>query len=185
MINEKGFTIIEVVIVIAISLVLLIGLLNLFEWHQKVYVLEEATVRTTSDARNTMLSMSEYIAQSSNVLPSHSFNSILYTTSGNTVVLEVPSVNSSDNVIPFTFDYVAFYLQNGSVYQIVEVGTGSVRPAGTKRLAENVQTFTLTYNSGTPSQSSTVNIDLRTLIPTRNGNVDTRVTDTIFLRNKQ
>lgn len=182
--QQDGFTIIEVVIVLGVSTVLLLGLLNLFDWHQKVYVMEEATVRTTNDVRNTLMGMSEYIAQASNILSSRNFNGTDRTTGGNAIVLEVPSVSSSHNIIPVTYDYVAFYLENGSVYQEIELGTGSVRTGGTKRLAENVQTFALTYNNSNPTEASRVSIDLQTMIATRNSNVATRVTDTIFLRNK-
>lgn len=182
--KQQGFTIIEVIIVLAVSSVLLLGLMNLFDWHQKVFVMEEATVRTTNDVRSTLLNMGKYIAQSSNILAMRNFNGTDRTTGGNTIVLEIPSVNSSDSIIPVTYDYMAFYLDSSSVYQVTEPGTGSIRQAGTKKLAENVQNFSLTYNNGTPSQASRVTIDMQSRIVTRNGNVITQVSDTIFLRNK-
>jgi prepilin-type N-terminal cleavage/methylation domain-containing protein len=182
--QAQGFTIIEVIIVLAVSSILMLGLFTLFDWHQKVYIQEEATVRTTGDVRNTLNSMAKYIAQSSNILASRNFSGTTYTTGGSVLVLEVPSVNSSDEIIPATYDYIVFYLDSGTIRQIVEAGSGSRRLSGTKKMAENVLSFSLTYNNGTPSQASNVSIDLQTSITTRNGTVNTRVSDTIFLRNK-
>jgi prepilin-type N-terminal cleavage/methylation domain-containing protein len=182
--QSNGFTIIEVIIVLGVSTILMLGLFTLFDWHQKVYVQEEATVRTVGDARSTLNSMGRYIAQGSSILVSHDFNGTVYTTGGNVLVLEVPSVNSSDEIIPATYDYVAYYLDSGNIHQVIDAGSGSTRLSGTKKLASNVLSFSLTYNNGTPSQASNVTIDLQTQITTRNGNVTTHVTDTIFLRNK-
>lgn len=182
--QNHGFTIIEVIIVLAVSSILMLGLFTLFDWHQKVYVLEEATVRTVTDARSTLNNMGRYIAQSSNILPSHDFNGTVFTTGGNVLVLEIPSVNSSDEIIPATYDYIAYYLDSGLIHQVIDAGSGSTRLDGTKKLAENVLSFSLSYNNGTPSQASIVTIDLQTSIATRNGDVATSVSDTIFLRNK-
>lgn len=181
--KEQGFTLLEIVITIAISLVLLSGLMGLYEWHQKVYLQESASVMATSAVRTALLNMSKSIAQSSGIEASHDFSGTVYTTGGNSVVLELPSVNSSGDVIASTYDYIAFYLDDSSVYQITEAAVGSVRNSGTKLLSENVQIFSLTYNNGNPTAASNVTIDMQAVVVTRNSSVTINVSDTIFLRN--
>lgn len=181
---QSGFTIIEIVIVIGISIILLVGLLNLFYWHQRIYSQEEASVRTTASVRSALVNISEAAAQAVTIEASHNFSGTDYTTSGSTLVLKLPAINSSDSVIANTYDYFVFYLNGSSVYLIIEPGAGSIRGAVSKKLADNVQSFALTYNNGTPSAASTVTIDMQAVITTRNNNVTTQVSDTIFLRNK-
>src|SRR5690349_4747585 len=129
--NKSGFTLIELVIVLGISSIVLLGLLSLFEWHQKVFVYEQADVQVTSSARQVMNNMSEYIAQGYMILSSRTINGTAYTTDADTIVLQIPSRNSSGSAIAGTYDYVVFNLSNGSIYQSIETGNGSVRPSGT------------------------------------------------------
>ncbi len=182
--REQGFTLVELIIVLAICTVLMLGFLSLFEWHQKIYTLEQADVRATSAVRTTLNHMSLYIAQGYEIKATRNVSGTDYTTSSNTVILQLPSVNSSGNVIAATFDYIVFYLDDGSIYQLIEAGSGSTRDSGSKLLADNVNAFTLTYNNGDVSLASEVTIDLQTQIPIRGSTVDARVIDTIFLRNR-
>lgn len=182
--KQDGFTIIELVITIAISTILLGAMFGLFEWHQKVYLREAASVMATSAVRQTMQNITKNIAQATNIEASHSFGGTTYTTSGSTIVLKLPSVDATDNIIASTYDYVAVYLHNGAVYQLIEPGSGSVRLAGTRQLADNVTTFALTYNNGVPASASEATLDIQVSVSTRNGNLSTRVIDTVFLRNQ-
>ncbi len=182
--NQKGFTLVEIVIVLGISCLLMIALFSLYDWHQKIYLQESNSIRITESVRRTLYNMSEIIAQATSIQSSHAFSGTTYSTGGSSVVLQVPSVSSSDAVIPATYDYIAFYLSNGSVYQVTEAGSGSVRVPGTRKLAENVQTFSLTYNNGDVTLASNVTIDMQTYLATRYSSVTVHVGDSIFLRNQ-
>jgi hypothetical protein len=182
--KEQGLTLIEVVISIGIGIVLMITLLNLFDWHQKIYTQQVATVRATGAARTILYNMSQDVAQANSVEASHVFGSTTYTSGTNTVVLKLPAVNSSGSVISAVYDYVAYYLSNGKVYQVNDPGTGSIRLRNAKLMGENVQTFALTYNTATPATASIVSIDLQTYIATRLSHVTVHVADTIYLRNQ-
>lgn len=182
--SEDGFTLIELVIVIAVSSVLLLGMLNLFDWHQKIYLQETANIGTTTAVRGSLLKMSKNIAQATTVMASHTFGSTTYTSGASELVLQLPSVNSSGNAIATTYDYVAYYLSGGALYEKIEANAASTRLATTKLIAENAQTFTLTYDTATPAAASYISIILEDVIATRTNNATTRLTDTIFLRNK-
>ena len=183
--QQRGFTIIELVIVIALCLVLMSGLLALLDWHNKVFVLEQATVRATSSVRNVMNAMTRYVTQGATIEASRTMSGTLYTTDGDTVVVKIPSIDASGNVIAGTFDYFVYYLSSGSVYQLIEAGAGSVRNAGSKVLGESIDLFTLTYNNADPAIAGSVAVDVQARVTTRGtSSATTRATDTIFLRNR-
>ncbi len=181
--RQTGFTLIELLIVLAISSVLLIGLMTLFDWHNKVFVFEQADVKATGSARNSLNNMTEYIAQGTFVMAWRTVNGTTYTTDNDTLVLELPSLSNTGNFIAGSYDYVVFYLSNGSLYQVTDFNASSTRTKTDKKLAENVQTFSLTYDTVDPTQASTIAIDLQTSEPARGTTVSAHVTDTILLRN--
>ncbi len=183
--NQKGFTLIEVVIVIGIFSLLMIALLDLFDWHNKIFLLERADTEATGSARTAMNNMTENISQASSVVTSHTFGSTTYTTGTNTLVLQIPSYNSSGNIITGTYDYVAYYKSGNALYQILEAGSGSARKANTKQLATNAATLTFTTDYPLDvAQATNVIIDLQTQATIRGNNTSTaHVTNTIFLRN--
>ncbi len=184
---EQGFTLIEVVIVIAIFTILIVALLNLFEWHNKLFYLGQADIQATGSARATMNSMSLYIPQASSVLASHAISGTTYTTDGDTLVLQLPSYDSSGNLINNTNDYVVYYLNSGALYQLISLGSGSGdRKAGTKQLSEDVANFALTYDQGDVTQATKVIVNLTTQATVRGGQEETtiQVNETFFLRNK-
>ncbi len=182
--KQQGFTIMELVVVIALCSVLLLGLLALFDWHSKVFTLEQADVRATGSVRSVMNNMTKYVAQGITLESSRTISGTTYTTDADTVIVKIPSVDSSGNVIASTYDYVAYNLSNGSVTQVIEAGSGTVRTAGSKLLAENVQSFSLTYDNATAALATYVVVDIQTRVTTKGTSAATaRSTDTIFLRN--
>lgn len=183
--RESGFSIIELVLVIGLMTILLLALLNLFDWHNKMYLLEMADTRATGSARHALNNMSVYVAQASQVVASRTVGGTTYTTGSQTLVVQLPSFNSSGNLINNTNDYAVYYLSGSSLYQIIETGTGSARPAGTKLLSSDVDTFNIAYDDGNPTLANKVTVSLYTKVSVRPGTMaKTQVSSTIYLRNR-
>jgi Tfp pilus assembly protein PilW len=182
--NQTGFTLIEVVIVLGISMFILFGLLTLFDWHGRIYSLEQADVRATSSARTALNNMSDAIAQGTYIQSWRTVSGTTYTTDSHTLVLEMPTIDSTGNFVAGSYDYIIYYLSNGNLYQLSDFAASSVRKNKSKLLAEGVQTFNLTYNAVDVSQATTITIDLITSIQVRGTtNATAHVNDTVLLRN--
>lgn len=183
---EQGFTLLEVVIVTAIFAILMIGLLNLYDWHNRVYSIHRADTQATGSARVAMNNISHYTAQASQVLTSRTISGTTYTTDSDTVVLRLPAYDGSGNLLTNTYDHIVYNLIGTELSQIVELGSGSSRRPGNKLLSGDVQTLSITYNNGDVTLANKVTVDLQTRAVSRGTSVITaHVTDTIFLRNFQ
>ncbi len=155
-IKQNGFTIIEIVIVVFLFAILLMGLLSIFEWQQKVYSVEMAEIAVTNSARSTLGTMNSMLAQGVAIIPSRTIGGQLYTTGGSTIVASLPVITSSDEVLPDQYDYVVFHRDGQNLFQIIETHASSVRPAGSKLLSDNVHSFSLSYNSGDIASSNRI-----------------------------
>ncbi len=182
--KQNGFTLFEMIIVIFLMAVLLLGLLNMFDWQQKVYNLEQAEIAATGSARNAMNALTFGLAQGSAIVASRNIGGTDYSTSSSTVIVQVPSYDSSGNLISGSSDYIVYTADGVSLYQIIDPAVGSDRPASTKLLTGSLETFSLTYNNPSPTAASQVSINLTTRSYYRgNQSVTVNLQQTIFLRN--
>jgi len=182
---EQGFTLIEIVIVTFLFSLLLLGLFSVFDWHQKVFLLEQAEVRATGSVRSAMNEMSRYIAQGNRIESSRTIGGQTYNTSASGVVLQIPAINSSGDVITTAYDYVVYYTSGTDLYQIIEPGSGSSRKASNRQLSSVLQSLSLTYNNADPTLASSITVDITAQAQSRGSSyVTAHVIDTIFLRNR-
>ena len=89
-----------------------------------------------------------------------------YTTTTNCLVLKVPSIDSSHNIIDINnnFDYIIYRLYNGDLWKIVIPGLGSARAAQNKIFEKSDESFTVSSDgvllSDIPHKSSITHISI-------------------------
>ncbi len=71
-----------------------------------------------------------------------------YTTATDCLVLKVPSIDSSHNIIDINsdFDHIIYRLYNGDLWKIIIPGTGSARTAQNKIFEKSAESFTVSSN---------------------------------------
>lgn len=180
---QGGFTIIEVVITIALTAILLLALFSLFDWHNRLFYFQQAEVYVSGSARSSLNDLSTYIAQSSAVLDTHTFGSNNYSSGANTIVLQLPSTDASGNILANTFDYVAFYTTGGQLMEQVLPASGSFRTAVTKQLSDTLNTITFTYDDPDFDQVKNVTIDIATQAKAGKQTINYTLHQKVFLRN--
>ena len=67
-----------------------------------------------------------------------------YTTATDCLILKVPSIDSSRNIIDINndFDHIIYRLDNGDLWKTVIPGTGSAREAQNKIIEKSIESFT-------------------------------------------
>ncbi len=141
--KNRGFSLVEAIIVVLLVLVCVTVIVNLFIGQNRIYKTETAELNITNDARMSLDDIDNYVRQANRTLSSYS----TYTAGPQVLILQIQSVNSSDNLIIGTYDYVIYYLTGTTLYRQVFPNAASVRAAVTKKLAGGVNGLSFTYNT--------------------------------------
>lgn len=152
----KGFTLIEMIIVVALIAVLSVVLVSIFISQNKIYQTQTAELNVTGDARLALDDIDSYVRSAKNTAASYS----TYTAGPQTLIVKIQSIDSQNSLIAGTFDYVVFYLSSSALYRQIFPHASSSRQASTKKLASNVAALTFTYNNANYDLVSEIASDL-------------------------
>jgi prepilin-type N-terminal cleavage/methylation domain-containing protein len=141
----KGLTLIELLIVVAISAVIMIALLSLYMEGQKYFFNENAKADTIEDSRFPMTWISRDLREALQVVASHGS----YSTDANTVVLELPSLDPGTGALMTGSQDYIIYRRNPDypekLERIIDAAEGTGRQDRTRVMADAVNAFVLTY----------------------------------------
>ena len=180
---HRGLSLLEAVLTIALFLILLMLLVLLFASFTSTYHFEQAYVGTSGSAGVTVTKLETLIRPADHVLVSHAFSGGTYSSGEHTVVLEIPSIDSSGNTISSTYDYAVVYTSGTNAYSLVEVNAASARRAGTILLTDALNSLTFTYDNGDFTQVKSVIVDVITRITIKGKTVGDHLHEQLFLRN--
>lgn len=158
----RAFTLIETIIVIAISISMMTALGFLIYNFNTISTYQKIFMQSSNSASAIMREMESLTFPADAVLQTHTFSSSTYTSSPTVLVLEIPSIDSSGNVIANTYDYAAFYTVGTNAYIILEANALSNRASGTKKLSSTASALTFTYNDANFANVNIVTVDVQT-----------------------
>jgi len=182
---KRGFTLIETVVVVAISAVALIALANLFFIFNSIYGYQQAFMAAAGSSGASMNAFELSVLPAGQILASHDFSGTTYSSGANTLVLELPSVNSSGDIIQGTNDYVAFYTSSTKLYRLTQAAAGSVRVSELKQLSATLLSLDLTYDNADLTKATNVIVDIQTRSSFKQQTVRSHLSEQLYLRNKQ
>jgi len=160
--RQSGFTLIETVIALGLFIVLLFAFLQIFEGTQQIFLTQQNVTDVAGSASLLMTDITAAAAQADQVLSSYTFSGTTYSTNAATLVLELPTVNSSGNIVSGAHDYIAFYSSAGNAYEIASADPSSARQSGTKKLSDALSSMAFTYDNATYSLVTSVDTDIVT-----------------------
>jgi type II secretory pathway pseudopilin PulG len=181
--TRAGFTLVETLVVIFLASFILLGLFAIYTLHNNTNTYQEAVVRTTSSSRAALQAMDLMANQASRVLATTTVNGIFYTSSATTTILQLPSADSSGNVVAGKWDIAVFYLKNGNFYEISAPDPPSGRPAFNKLLSDSVQNLVITYDYSDFTQVKKITADITTRIQAKDQLVSNHLVQNMYLLN--
>jgi prepilin-type N-terminal cleavage/methylation domain-containing protein len=179
----RGFTLLEVVVVLGLFTIMMFALIRFFISYNTTYLFDRALATTASSAAAIVSETVTYTLPADQVIASHTFGSVTRTSGANTVVLELPSVDASGNILTNTYDYVAIYTSNGRVYRTLAADPTSSRVSGTKQLSDSIQALTFTYDNADFTLVRRVTVDVQTSISIKANVAQTHLKEQVYLRN--
>jgi prepilin-type N-terminal cleavage/methylation domain-containing protein len=182
--NTRGFSVIEVLIVIVVASVVSLALSEIFLTYYDSYAYQNANINAASSAALFLNELNDLSLQADAIVGSRAFSGTTYTSGSTTVVFELPSINSSGDVIASTYDYTVLYASSTNIFRIMDADASSARADGTKKLSDALGNLTFTYNNATPSLASQVSANVTTLAISKKHTANTRLVQTVYLRNK-
>jgi Tfp pilus assembly protein PilW len=181
--NKPGFSLIEAIFASAILIFVLGALVVLYVNFYKFYNRQQVEIKIGDSAREAAKELQSTVLQADQIKASHNFSGTTYTTGQHTVVLEIPSFDSSRNIVSGKYDYAVFYITGKNLYRLVEVDAASSRPSGLNQISDAVDTITFTYDNSDLSQASKIDTDLEMQEASSGQNVTYHLYQEIYLRN--
>jgi hypothetical protein len=176
----------ETTAVIAIMGLIMLFISQIFVVNYELFFGQSLRTANETDAILAARSVFQLARGAIAVEASHNFGGTTYTSSDSTLVLKMPAIDSSNNVIAGVFDYAAFYrhpTETTKIFVVVEPGTDSVRRAGARRITSYNDTLIFRYNAPDLTAADRVSVYLINQ-QTRRGTTSTsRSWTAIFLRN--
>ncbi|OGH69139.1 MAG: hypothetical protein A2754_02560 [Candidatus Magasanikbacteria bacterium RIFCSPHIGHO2_01_FULL_47_8] len=185
MTRPNGFSILEVIVGVGIFAVLLLALFGLYEGYGKLYSVGQAEITTLTSARKTLNEIGDFTAQAHRILASQVINSTTYQSSSTTLVLQLPAITGTGDVVANSWDYVVFYSGGTTtLYRYLQVDAASSRgSAGLKSLSTIVSNITFTYDNADFTQVKKAGVALSVQARDNHQLITKYLTEQIGLKN--
>jgi hypothetical protein len=147
---HKGVSLIEFLIVISIFIITIVLVFQVFASLNKEYKVLVSYLSAYLKGREVIDRISKDCRIAIRVMDSHAG----YTTADNCLVLKVPSIDGSNNIVDVNneFDYIIYRIQGGDLWKVVLPGSSSLREAFNGVLRRSMHSLYIT-SAGTPLSS--------------------------------
>jgi len=181
--KERGFSIIEAIFASAILIFVLGAFVVLYTNFSKFYNRQQAEINIGNSARESVKELQSSILQADQIAASHTFSGTTYSTDQDTLVLEIPSIDGSGNIVSGKYDYIAFYLTGNNLYRLIDADAASSRSSGQNKISDAVSALTFTYNNPNLTLASKVDVNLQMQTISGGQTIFYNLNQKIYLRN--
>lgn len=184
--NKRGASVVEAAIYSAIFALIFIVIISLFLSHSRLFDIETSRKDVVYQNIKALNKISQELRYAKNILSSQTINGALYTSSSNTLVVRLLSIDANQNILSGCYDYIAFYFDavNSKLYSDTQPDSQSSRLAGKNLVGEFVQKIFFRYNSDNLAQANLAEIYLSTEKESRGQKQIFTNSTAIYLRNK-
>ena len=182
----RGFTLIEGMTVIGIMTIILVMVSEIFTVSYDIFVKQSARTDNETGAVLAARAISEAARGADAVESSHVINGTTYTTSADVLVLRLPTLDASNNVVAASYDYMAVYRhasQTTKILSDIDAAAGSKRVDGQKLVTAYNTTLKFRYNDPDVTKADRVQVYLVNSQTKRSTTLTTKAWMAIFLRN--
>lgn len=161
---KKGFTLLETIFVVALSLLLFLAIHSLYTSFSSLYADESAGYAARTSAGSVIRAAESIVLPASRILAAHTFATGTYTTNSATLVVEMLAVDAEGELMTGIYDYAVIYQDASSASLQIEAAAGSARHSRQILLGSSVTDLTFAYDAAdvTNAHSVTVSVTVTT-----------------------
>lgn len=181
-----GVTLMEGLTVIGVMAVILVMVSEIFTVSYDVFIKQSARAENETGAVLAARAIAEAARGADAIEPSYVINGTTYTTSANVLVLKLPTLDASNNLVPASHDYMAIYrhsAQTTKIFMDIDAAAGSKRIDGEKLLTANNTIMQFRYNDPDVASANRVQVYLVNSQTKRQTVLTTKAWTAIFMRN--
>ena len=174
--KARGTTLLELIVTIAIAALSFMILGAVFLAQARYLAIVNAASDTQYDAFQVMDTFGLYADAAQAVVSSQTINGRAYASGTSTIVLKLPSIDSSGTIISGSYDYVAFGLFQSDPTKFmfdIQPAAGSSRLSGQFIKAQLVDKLIFRYNAVDPTAATAIELYVRTTEDARGQTITT------------
>lgn len=180
---RRAFTLVEVIITVALSVVLVLAIAQLYIVYGRAIEFQQSSIAITLGGSSIMDSVRSAGLQAGHVVASHTFSGVVYTSGTTTAIFELPAIDASGAIIASTYDYIGIATSSTNAYRLVDAAAGSARISGQKKLTSNLNAISFTYDNSDFSLVKSITVDATTTAVVREQAAQTHLREHVYLRN--
>jgi prepilin-type N-terminal cleavage/methylation domain-containing protein len=180
---SRAFTLIEVLVTTALSVILLLVIVQLYVVYGRTIIFHQTSLDVALGGSTIMDAARMAGSQAKSVIATHSFSGVSYNSGTTTVIFELPAVDASGAIITSAYDYIGIYASSSNAYRIIDAAPGSVRVSSEKRLTGVLDALSFTYNSPLFPSVTNITINATTSATIRGEMTQTHLRGHIYLQN--
>lgn len=184
--GRRGFTIIELLITVAILTIVAVVTAEIFASHYLLFGSLSTTLETERSGFLAVENIRGVTLGARRVLGTATINGVPYSSGTSTLILETPTIDGSGNLLPALYDTVVIYrdpTDQTKLWTETAVAAGSARQTTKRLLSDFVQDLLFLYNNNTVSSATQIDVSLILSRVTRKTTPETPLSLTIDLRN--
>lgn len=174
-----GFTLAEVLIVVALFAILTSVAAGVFIYHNRFYDKEAAEIFSVNETREAADRIDELGRAATEFVSSYVYSSVTYSLGPVMLVLKLPAIDGAGNIVSGQYDYAIISRNPGEANKlelIIDAAAVSSRKDRLLLLSDKLTAINFTYDSADPGLARTVTYEITAGAQTVYGSA--------FLRNK-
>jgi hypothetical protein len=173
-----------VVVSTAVVIYIMVAFLVIYSNYDKFFNRQQIQINIGNSGREVVKELQNAALQSDKILVSQTISGTTYTTGVQTVVLELPSIDGSGNIVSGKYDYAVFYLTGKNFYRRVQVDAASSRHSSLNKISDAVATLTFTYDNANLALAAKIDTDMQLQASSGKDTISYHLHQEIYLRNK-
>ena len=142
---EDGFTLPEVITVMAVAVIIGGLVLGIMVQNTRLFVQESEKVTQGLGLNDALIKIRSAVKEASSVVSGYPQDSPEFSSGASEIVLKLPSIDSSGNIIDNTFDHIVFTKLSDKLYYKLFPNPLSTRVKVDQILAKSVDTIDFRY----------------------------------------